>query len=81
MPIGMWLHRGPEADDEDKRVELEPGDKLYTLDMDVYLRKTNIATELAVKAAEGKVEKTLEEMLPPHYVPRGIRKERLRHPT
>ena len=36
--------------------------------MDAYLQKTNIATELAVKAAEGKVEKTLEEMLPPHYL-------------
>ena len=36
--------------------------------MDTYLQKTNIATELAVKAAEGKVEKTLEEMLPPHYL-------------
>ena len=30
--------------------------------------KTNIATELAVKVAEGKVKKTLEEMLPPHYL-------------
>ena len=58
----------PEADEEDKRVELEPGDKLYALDMDVYLRKTNITTELAVKAAKGKAEKTLEEMLPPHYL-------------
>ena len=36
--------------------------------MDAYLRKTNIATELAVKAAEGRVEKMLEEMLPPHYL-------------
>ena len=27
----------PEADEEDKQVELEPGDKLYTLDMDAYL--------------------------------------------
>ena len=58
----------PEADEEDERVELKPGDKLYALDMDVYLRKTNIATKLAVKAAKGKVEKTLEEMLPPHYL-------------
>ena len=58
----------PEADEEDERVELKPGDKLYALDMDVYLQKTNIATELAVKAAEGKVEKTLEEMLPLHYL-------------
>ena len=65
----------PEADKEDERVKLEPRDKLYALNMDTYLRKTNIATELAVKAAKGKVEKTLEEMLPPHYL------ERLRHPT
>ena len=36
--------------------------------MDAYLRKTNIATELAVKVAKGKVERTLEEMLPPHYL-------------
>ena len=37
--------------------------------MHTYKRQTlNIATELAVKAAEGKVEKTLEEMLPPHYL-------------
>ena len=41
---------------------------INTLDMDAYLRKTIIATELAVKVAEGKVEKTLEEMLPPHYL-------------
>ena len=70
----------PKADEEDKWVELKPGDKLYTLDMDAYLRKTNIATELAVKAAEGKAEKTLEGMLPPHYlcrIPRGIQEERL----
>ena len=60
--------RDPEADKEDERVELEPGDKLYALDMDAYLRKTNIATELAIKAAKGKVEKMLEEMLPPHYL-------------
>ena len=60
--------RDPEADEENERVELKPGDKLYALDMDAYLRKTNIATELAIKAAEGKVEKTLEEMLPPHYL-------------
>ena len=58
----------PETDEEDERVELEPGDKLYALDMDAYLWKTNIATELAVKAAKGKAEKTLEEMLPPHYL-------------
>ena len=55
-------------DKEDKQVELEPGDKLYAIDMDAYLRKTNIATELAVKAAEGKAKRTLEEMLPPHYL-------------
>ena len=60
--------RDPEADEEDEQVELKPGDKLYALDMDTYLHKMNIATELAVKAAEGKVEKMLEEMLPPHYL-------------
>ena len=36
--------------------------------MDAYLQKTNITTELAVKAAEGRAEKTLEEMLPLHYL-------------
>ena len=60
--------RDPEADEEDEWVKLEPRDKLYALDMDAYLRKTNIATELAIKAAKGKAEKTLEEMLPPHYL-------------
>ena len=58
----------PKADEEDERVELKPGDKLYALDMDAYLRKTNIVTELAIKAAERKVEKMLEKMLPPHYL-------------
>ena len=58
----------PEADEEDQWVKLEPGDKLYALDMDTYLQKTNITMELAIKAAEGKAEKTLEEMLPPHYL-------------
>ena len=51
--------RDPEEDEEDKRVELEPGDKLYTLGMDAYLWKMNIATELAIKAAEGKAKKRL----------------------
>ena len=41
---------------------------MYALNVDVYLRKTNIATELAVKVVEGKVEKMLEEMLPLHYL-------------
>ena len=27
----------PKADEEDERIKLEPGDKLYTLDMDAYL--------------------------------------------
>ena len=36
--------------------------------MDAYLWKTNIATELVVKAAEGKPERMLEEMLPPYYL-------------
>ena len=27
----------PEADEEDERVELEPGDKLYALDMEAHL--------------------------------------------
>ena len=58
----------PEADEEDEQVKLEPGDKLYALDIDTHLRKMNIATELAVKAAEGKAKKMLEEMLPPHYL-------------
>ena len=58
----------PKADEEDEWVELEPGDKLYTLDIDVYLQKTNITMELAIKAAEGKANKMLEEMLPPHYL-------------
>ena len=39
-----------------------------TLPVTAYLQKMNIATELAVKAAEGKAEKMLEEMLPPHYL-------------
>ena len=58
----------PEADEEDEQVKLEPGDKLYALDIDTHLRKMNIATELAVKAAEGKAKKMLEEMLPLHYL-------------
>ena len=41
---------------------------MYALDMDAYLQKMNIATELAIKAAEGKAEKMPEEMLPPHYL-------------
>ena len=50
----------PKADEEDKQVKLKPGDKLYAPDIDAYLQKTNIATELAIKSAEGKVEKMLE---------------------
>ena len=69
----LWteLDRGqsnPEADKEEDPVELKPGDKLYVMDIDTYLWKMNIAMELAIKAAEGKKEKTLEEMLPPHYL-------------
>ena len=50
---------------------------MYALDMDMYLQKTNITTELAIKAAKGKAKKTLEEMLSPPGIPRGIQKERL----
>ena len=60
--------RNPKADEEEKSTELKPGDRLYALDLDAYLWKTNIVTELAVKAAEGKKERMLEEMLPPHYL-------------
>ena len=48
--------------------ELEDGDRLFAFDTEAYIRKVSFATELAAKANKGKRTKTLEEMLPPHYL-------------